>query len=134
MKGYEKGVQGLRDISLENLQLLITSHSIEDLSHKFGVSYNVGRDIINEKFKELKIGFKKDIELEQKELIIEPFSKNEDDYGSPPEGKHIVTKRGIYMESDIVDEPTLLQLTIRKYKKSIGIWVQRKSYHLEHEH
>lgn len=109
------------------------NNSIQELSEYFGVSYNLTRDIVNEKFGELKIGFKEDIEPELKEFRLEPFSDNEDDYGQIPNGRHIVTKKGIYMESEIVEEPTLLQLAIRKYKKSIGIWVQRKSYHLEHE-
>jgi hypothetical protein len=118
-----EGADKLRELSLDDVKKLITKKSLNEIAKEFNVSEYTAQKITSQKFSSnLQIGFKRDINPDWVSYSREPFSDSEEDYGGFVEfGRHRITNNGIYMESEIVDSPTPIQLAIRNYKNVLEI-------------
>jgi hypothetical protein len=127
MKGRLKGSKELYKLNKEDVINLITKYSYYQIGTMYNVSYSVVARIMAEKIEEYYIP--KLCNMIQpyrlKSIPKEPFSYNENDYGSKKEIKNIITKDGLLeikgnKDLDKIENcPTPLKLIIDTYKKVI---------------
>ena len=117
-RSFKKGTAKLIQIQKEELQFLIDNLSIKKIAEQFGISTSATRRIISERidYFGITVTDKKAINFRPPQ---EPFSFNEDDYGSfnSPD-KQIITKHGMFVfkgNAPIYKQKNKLSETVKEY-------------------